>query len=207
MALAPTARSAWPSVVKYGAMGGDRRDGLGPDGEVGLAVGGEVRRDVRLVVRADLLLGVPAEELPHVVDGRVGIVVDQLQGAPLGPHDGLDGGAVRVDVGRVDHQADGRDLKVVADPGHQLPAVLGRDGLGRHRAADVGRVDRALLQPAQVHTVVAGRADHELEVALRVEAGLAQRDPGEAAGRRVARVHRQPLMYCSSEGPPPMIAE
>lgn len=127
--------------------------------------------------------------MPH---RGVGFVMDHLQGAPVGSYDGLDGGVVRVDVRGVDGHAYGGDLEVVADPGQHPPAVLGGHRFRCHGAADQGGVDPAVAQPAQVHAVVAGRADDGVDVAVRVEAGPAQHDPGDASGCGVGGVYRQP---------------
>ncbi|GCE20085.1 hypothetical protein KDK_38850 [Dictyobacter kobayashii] len=80
---------------------------------------------------------------------------------------------------------------MVADPGQHLPAMLGGYRLRCHGAADQGGVDPAVVQPAQVHAVVAGRAYDGVDVAVRVEADLAQHDPGEAPGCCVRGVYRQ----------------
>ncbi len=90
--------------------------------------------------------------------------------------------------------------EVVADKGEQLPAVLGGDRLRCHGVADHGGVDTPVVQPAQVHAVVAGPADDALHVAVRVETGLAQNDPGEDPGAGVRRGYRQPLVGQVGQG-------
>ena len=175
--------------AEFGGNCGDRGRA---DGEVGLAVDGEIRCDERLVVDSGFVYGVSAEERLDVPHRGVGFVMDHLQGAPVGSYDGLDRRVVRVDVGGIDGHAYGGDLEVVADPGQHLPAVLGGYRLWCHGAANQGGVDPAVVQPAQVHAVVAGRADDGVDVAVRVEADLAQHDPGEAPGCGVGGVYRQP---------------
>ncbi|MFD1538896.1 hypothetical protein [Nonomuraea guangzhouensis] len=49
--------------------------------------------------------------MPH---RDVGLVLDHLEGAPVGSYDGLDRGIVQLEVGGVDGHADGGDLEVVA---------------------------------------------------------------------------------------------
>ena len=181
-------------------FGGDRGDRGRADGEVGLAVSGEIRCDERLVVDSGFVRGVSTEKSLDVPHRDIGFVVNHLQGAPVGAYDGLDRGVVRVNVGGIDGHAYGGDLEMVADPGQHLPAMLGGYRFRCHGAANQGGVDLAFVQPAQVHTVVTGRADDGVNVAVRVESGPAQHNPGEAPRCGVGGVYRQPSSGQVSQG-------
>jgi hypothetical protein len=86
---------------------------------------------------------------------------------------------VHIPLDRVHRDAHGGDLDVIADPGqHVKPFFLG-NLFGGERGADTGGVDRAVLKATQVHLVVTRMPHHTFQVAVGVQAVLAQDDPGE----------------------------
>ena len=81
---------------------------------------------------------------------------------------------------------------MVADPGQHRIALLGGDLFGRKCASHIGRVDRTVAKPPQIHLVVARGSRLARHVAIGVQTVHAQHDPREAAWRGAGWVHRQP---------------
>ena len=98
--------------------------------------------------------------------------------------------------------ADGGNLEVITDPGQQVKTFFLGDLFGGERAADVSRVDGPVAKASQVHLVVARIAHHAVQVAVGIQAVLAQDDSGETTRGGVAGVLKVLLALQHEHIPP-----
>ena len=81
---------------------------------------------------------------------------------------------------------------MIADPGKYVEPFFLRHLFRREGGAHVGGVDRAVPKPSQIHLVVTRCTRHTTQVAVGIQAVLAQDDSCETPGGVVGVVNRQP---------------